>query len=246
MLAIFLRGGITLRMARRLGDEGLTAKQRACYEMRMRGASWAEIAAALEISAQTARVHAGIAETKGMERLPRQHPGRTTQVMAADPEAAGKFAERAAGTEMIEADGTLNMKVFVEVVGAAGVPPKIAMELGRRIRANLGQVSAEWKKMSVAEEIGILTEKRQLLLQNIDQVSVVGMGAKDLALAYGILLDKSQLLGGKPTQIFDFNSRKQLAELMPVMIAEAKRRGITVDGTATVVQEKVLQEEAGA
>jgi hypothetical protein len=47
-----------------------------------------------------------------------------------------------------------------------------------------------------------------------------------LAIITGILTEKEQLLLGKPTQILSHQERKNLNELIPVLIQEARRRGI--------------------
>jgi len=221
-------------MGSHLGD-GLTAKQRACYEMRRRGASWPEIAGAMAMSPQSARAAVDAAVRNGAEQLPKRGNRGAVPGLPADPNAAAKLANKLGGE--------IDVAKFGEMAAAAGVPPRLVSSLVRRLQLNLGNVRQELKRLSLAEQVQATNDKAQLVLSHIDELSIAGMNAKDLAMAYGILVDKAQLLGGKPTQIFDFNSRKRLEELMPQFIAEAKRRGITIDGTATVVQEKVIQEE---
>ena len=77
---------------------------------------------------------------------------------------------------------------------------------------------------------------RQMLLKYMDEVAVSGASLKDIAITYGILVDKGQLLGGKPTQVFDVNMRAKLEVLMPLYLAEMKRRGITLEGQFTRVE----------
>ena len=106
--------------------------------------------------------------------------------------------------------------------------------------------------MSTKERVDELYKKADKAVSYIDDLSIAGMNGKDLATAAAILYDKAQLLGGKATVIVDFNARRKLEALLPEMMAEAKRRGVTIDGTATIVQEKVIvdeqaqQEESGA
>lgn len=65
--------------------------------------------------------------------------------------------------------------------------------------------------------------------------------ARDLAIVYGVLIDKKQLLEGKPTQILSIEERRDLKDLLPLLLLEAERRQITVrtdtaprDGTVHV------------
>ena len=209
-------------MARHLGD-GLTAKQRACYEMRRRGASWKEIAAALDLSPQSARIHVEAATRNGAEALPKRHYNKgNTPGLPADPDAAQRISEALGGV--------FDTAKFLEMAASAGVPPRIAHGLARRIQMNLGPVREQLKRLNLAEQVQATNDKAQLILSYIDETSIAGMNAKDLAMAYGILVDKSQLLGGKPTSIVDFNMRKKLEVLMPEFLAEARRRGITING----------------
>ena len=52
--------------------------------------------------------------------------------------------------------------------------------------------------------------------------------ARDLAIVYGVLIDKKQLLEGKPTQILSIEERRDLSELLPLLLKEAERRQITM------------------
>ncbi len=66
--------------------------------------------------------------------------------------------------------------------------------------------------------------------------------APQLMLAFAIATDKRQILKGEPTQILSIDDRKSMRELMPAMLMEAQRRGLTIDMTATEVD----MGEAGA
>ena len=210
-------------MGRGLGPENATAKQRACYEMRRTGSTWDEIGAALAMSPQTARQHVNGALRHGLPALPKRK--YNFRDVVPDPEAAKRV-----GIGEIVPTGKFDLKVFMDIAAAAGLPPKAAMAFGQRIQTNQGHVEVEFKKLSAKERIDDALERADFIASRIDPVSVIGMNAKDLALAWKILVDGAQLLGGKPTQIVDFNMRRELTVLMPQFMAEARRRGITVEG----------------
>jgi hypothetical protein len=192
------------------------------------------------MSPQTARTHVKAAERHGLAPLP-QTKNRRRENTSSDPEAARRFAQIIGA--VAGQDGTFDMKVFLEAMQMAGVKPQLAIALGRRIQMNYGPVMEEMKKMSVAELITEIDKKKQLLLSRIDEVSVIGMSAKDLALAFGILTDKALLLGGRPTSIVDFNLRAQLTVLMPQMLSEARRRGLTLEGEFSHVDTRAGDQE---
>ena len=128
--------------------------------------------------------------------------------------------------------GTIKFDIdkFREMAASAGIPPRVAGAIARRVEDQLGVAKKEFKAMSLNEEMSRVQEIKQELLENMDVVSIGAMNAKDLALAYGIMTDKKLLLGGKPTQIYDVNLRAKLEVLMPQFMAEARRRGLTIEG----------------
>ena len=221
-------------MGKQLGPDKVTARQRACYEMRRSGSTWEEIGLALGMSPDTARGHVRSAERHGLPRLAKQLPG-ISKTGKPDPEAAIRLAGDL-GAVSAET-GEFNLRVFTEMATAAGIPARLASALGKRIQMNFGAVTREMKSQTIAEQVAATQQKAQLVLEHIDEVSLAGMNAKDLAMAYGILTDKALLLGGKPTQIVDFNVRRQLTVRMPQMLAEARRRGLTIDGVAKIIHD---------
>ena len=63
----------------------------------------------------------------------------------------------------------------------------------------------------------------------LDDFVLAGASAKDLAIVTGILLDKRQVLKGEPTQRISIEERGKLEDLIPMLISEAKRRGMAID-----------------
>ena len=58
-----------------------------------------------------------------------------------------------------------------------------------------------------------------------------------LSVAYGILSEKRLLHEGKATVIFGNDRREQINDLAVELMAEARRRGITIEATATEVSD---------
>ena len=199
--------------------KGLTEKQRRAHEMRSAGSSFEEIGAGMGITSQMAAKHAARAVKNGLAELPRKAEGAEV-VFKAPPGEEPEFDREA----------------FLSMVKSIGVPLKIAQALARRLAGQFAGAKVEFKRMSLAEQVTATTEKAQMLLSYIDEVGAAGAGLKDLTIAYGVLTDKALLLGGKPTQIVDFNMRAKLEVVMPAFLAEARRRGITVEGQVARIE----------
>lgn len=94
----------------------------------------------------------------------------------------------------------------------------------------------------LTEHIGKLKTKIAEVLEGITQDKIDKSHARDLAIVYGVLIDKMQLLEGKPTQILSIEERRDLGELLPLLLKEAERRQITVKtDTAPIMQVDVRQ-----
>jgi hypothetical protein len=78
------------------------------------------------------------------------------------------------------------------------------------------------------------------VLGGLSDEKIAKAGLRDTAIAYGVLIDKKQLLEGKPTQILSIEERRELKDFLPALLREMERRQITVRADpvveATVVQ----------
>lgn len=218
-----------------MAEPVLTAKQRTAYDLRAQGKTWDEIASAMGCVAQTARRHCERAVELGMQPIMGRMWRRALAPNAGEPTRVARLKD---GEGMFDGQ-KFDPAKFLEMAASAGIPPRVATALGRRIERQFGSVTGAIKKLALAEQVTATTAAAQLVLAHIDEVSIAGMDAKNLAIAYGVLVDKSLLLGGKPTSIVDFNVRQRLTVLMPAMLAEAARRGITMEGTFTREPETV-------
>lgn len=212
----------------------VSAKQQASYDLRAQGKTWEEIGQTLGIVPQTARDRCQAAIKNGLQPILGRLWARAPAPNAGEPTRVTRLKD---GAGMFE-DNRFDRLKFIEMAASAGIPPRVASALAMRVEANFGPVKSEIKKLTLAEQVTATTAAAQLVLSHIDEVSIAGMDAKNLAIAYGVLVDKALILGGKPNVIIDFNVRQRIEILMPQMLAEARRRGITVDGTATLVPEQ--------
>lgn len=204
----------------------LTPKQRAVYELarpeKGRGKTRAEIAALLGISKpvvsktlQIAYKKLGLSKKNGMALM--------TTLEVKDP-------EKLAGLVDAATDPLIKLQDAYE---AAGFPRAAGTALLRRIRQKYFGVVEQTKSLKSAEIVDALNHKIDLALRYMDDKTMAEASFRDLALGSAAMIEKRQLLRGEPTQIISDHERKKIHELFPALIAEAQRRGLTVEGEVT-------------
>lgn len=118
-----------------------------------------------------------------------------------------------------------------DIIRRSGLSKTTADALLLRLRTRHLPMQMELKRLTTAELIDVIDEKISMALSYMDDVSMQAASASQLAVIFGILSDKRQLLRGEPTQILSVLERSSLDELMPVLLAEAARRGQSVELT---------------
>ena len=125
-----------------------------------------------------------------------------------------------------------------------GFPRSTMQQLERRMKARYKPLDEALREVKERELLQLLEDRASRALQYLDDFVMAGASAKDLAITAGVLIDKRQLLLGQPTQILSNTDRKDLEDLMPRLYAEAKRRGITIEGKKSSDGRKKLPETA--
>lgn len=220
-------------MAEATFGRALTAKQQTTLEIRRAGGTNKTVAQSLGIS-ETAACKLFTRATKKVGRL-----GDT-----------GPLYEPAKGPK--EKDG---MMPLVNIAQSGGDVRGEIEALGREMRKQGMRESAReamvkrWRvkycketlptKNLLAKDLSELIGNKIFLgFQFLDEKSFADASARDLMLGLSALIEKKQLLDGLPTQIISDLERKKLVELMPLFLAEAQRRGVTIPGT---VVEKTVE-----
>lgn len=126
--------------------------------------------------------------------------------------------------------------LLTDVTAAAkqcGLSTRAMGVLRERLEKRYLPVSNKIKAFKTSELLGKIDEKIAMSLEYMDEVQFATAGLKDNAIAFSILVEKRQLLRGEPTQIFSVEERKNLNDLIPDLLREAKRRGYTYDVNPT-------------
>lgn len=131
-------------------------------------------------------------------------------------------------------------KTLETAMKESGLHRNTASAILKRVKARNLPVVHELKNITTKEIMSQLDSKIQMTLDYMDDFVIAGANYRDLTIGLGIMLEKRQLLNGEPTQIMSMEERKNLNELLPYIIAETRRRGITIDqndGVTTILPE---------
>lgn len=127
--------------------------------------------------------------------------------------------------------------VIRRLAKAEGFPWHATEKFLKRLRVTHANFKAAVVRLGRRELVDTIQDKIALGLHYMDDFSMSAMDGKDLAIMLGILIEKQQLLEGKPTAILSFEERRKMPELMSAWMREATRRGITLDMSAVEVTE---------
>lgn len=125
----------------------------------------------------------------------------------------------------------------IKMARETGVSKQMLEALKRRISAKQGLQPANPKAMSDRQLIGGLEEKIALAMSYLDSFALAGASAKDLQAVIDGLISNVQLLKGKPTSITSVEDRRRINELLPLLVMEAQKRGVTLEGEFKKINE---------
>lgn len=118
-----------------------------------------------------------------------------------------------------------------DVAEECGFPESTIKALVRRLETKYQPVKKELGAIKTPQLLSLIEEKIGMALEHMDDVTFANAELRDLAVTFGILAEKRQLLRGEPTQILSVNERTHMNELLPLIVKEASRRGMTIDAT---------------
>lgn len=127
---------------------------------------------------------------------------------------------------------------IAESLRNAGLPDAVGSGVVRRLRVRYNGEISELRNLKSKELLDLLNKKIHLALTYMDDQVMASANFRDLAMGITQMVEKHQLLKGEPTQIISDNERKKLHELLPALVAEAQRRGVTLEGK---VIEKIIE-----
>lgn len=152
------------------------------------------------------------AERKAKREAREMRRGEAMAMMASDP--AIKIAEVARRTGMSVA--TIN-----------GIRAQMSREFVAPMQ--------ELRKVTQGRLQALTDDRLDRVLEAVDDNAIRGAGLRDKAYAADRLFNMRQLMRGEPTSILSVDDRRTLNNLLPALLAEAQRRGVTLEGEHSVV-----------
>lgn len=228
-------------MARKPITQGdaLTAKQQAVWDMRRPvadgglGKPISEIADAMGVGVPA--INKSLKVTRKKLGITTGRPVFTRSTEEARPEVAAAAIEAASDpVSKSQADAIDRVN---EELKNAGIPGKVSAAIVRRMRARYGNLISVKKQITTNEILKAIDEQIHLIDSYIDDKVCAESNLRDLGLVKAAFIEKRNLLRGEPTQIITNTDRKKLEALIPMLVAEGQRRGITVEGR---IMEKVV------
>lgn len=203
----------------------LTLKQQAVYDLKLAGKTRAEIASIRGVSPSVvSKTLQSCYKKLGLTRAARLATTART-LEETNPEKAAALIDA-----ITEPEAIVKLK---QAYKDAGLPETVSGALLKRIKAKYYGAITQTRNLKASEIAQLFSEKIDLAARYMDDKTAGEASFRDLALASTAMAEKRQLMRGEPTQIISDAERKKLHELMPLLISEGQRRGITVNGEVT-------------
>jgi DNA-binding CsgD family transcriptional regulator len=217
--------------------KALTEKQQAVWDLTRslgeggQGKTRREAAAILGISEPVVAKYLGVCYRKlGLKPDPVEQAQKRA-VESRDPVTA--VAAIAAASDPWERKRTAAIDRVNEMLKAEGMPAKVSAALVRRLQVKYAGTVYAARELRTNEILEMMGKKIDLCAFYLDDKVLAEASARDIMLGMTALVEKRQLLRGEPTAIVSDAERAKLHELLPRVIAEARRRGLTLEGEVT-------------
>lgn len=206
----------------------LTPKQQCVWDLKNEGKTVAQIASELGVSQNTVQKKITYIRRKlGLAVREAPPPGSSTDARSSKMLALAK--NHVGPPELVEnAVDKVN-----QAMQDAGFRERVRASLVRRLKVKHGDEETIPHRPNTQEITGLIEEKIHLGLTYMDDKVFSEASFRDLSVGVSALIEKRALLRGEPTQILSNHERAKLHELLPLAIAEAQRRGLTIPGTVT-------------
>mgnify|MGYP001594163097 CR=1 FL=1 len=206
----------------------LTAKQQTVYDLRQSGKTFKEVSAIVGRGIQTVVECYRTAERKVLNlKTDENNPKRLPIEERLDPMDAAQAIDRL----------TDPFAKLSAVAQECGLKPELVSAITRRMKTRYLGVTEQMRAIKTHDMIQKIDERIGHALTYIDDYVMADANFRDLAMGVAQLVEKRQLLKGEPTQIVSVDERKTLNQLLPLLIQEAARRGVTIPAM-TVIEGK--------
>ncbi len=119
----------------------------------------------------------------------------------------------------------------------AGLPVGATNNLVHALRSNYPSVFTSVAEVKTEDMIAMLDTGGRKALEALNLSDLTTCSPRDMAVIADIMIRNAQLLRGKATSILSHDDRRSLRDMMPELLAEANRRGLTIDNTTQQIIE---------
>jgi len=203
----------------------LTLKQQTAWNEREKGLTFLEISEIMGVRPQQVwkyhhdakkKMEAKAAEERRQRLMPGPHA-----IENKHPEAAAKIIDKVLSPEQY--------RKIDDLAAEVGLHKSTVDALKKRLEFRYLPVGIELGRIRTEQFAEGIDGYANWILNSVDECDLLKASLKDKISAFCMLIDRRQLLSGEPTQILSINERKDINDLMPLLVAEATRRGLTID-----------------
>ena len=211
-----------------MGRVELSPRQQEIFDLRQSQTpplSWVEIAARLGITKSSASSAYSRALARMKEPTPKHRTVRKDAVEQKNPELVPEAIDLASDP----------FKTVCDMARKLDMPRPTIDALLARLRERWGPLMGELEHVKTGTLLSLFGHKARAVLEAVTEEDIAQASLRDKAVAAGIFTDKRELLSGRPTEIISHEQRRRLPELLRVMIAEARRRGIDIPSAGPTI-----------
>ncbi len=128
------------------------------------------------------------------------------------------------------------VNTLTSIAEEAGLNTSTTRAIVKRLRRDHPTMLAHVRGIKTKDILAAIEEKLALGLDALTKEKMDEASARDLAVVISILVEKRQLLRGEPTQILSMEERKHMSDILPMLLKEAERRGMTIEGDYEAVE----------
>lgn len=124
------------------------------------------------------------------------------------------------------------------------VPAVKNASLAERAQGKRAEADKFVKNFATADVLALMEDRRIRALLHLDDERLAAETSRGLAQIAGVLTEKIQLLKDEPTAIIKIQDVRKLDEIGKMLLDEAKRRGLVVEGEVVDKKPEKDDEEA--
>ncbi len=117
-------------------------------------------------------------------------------------------------------------KTHAEIAAEAGVSRDTVTRANKKLNTRLSVLKGELEDVKASELVQMTGTLGKRILESIDQEDIDKASLAQKMVAFGISVDKWNVLSGKPSRIYTVEDRRSLNEITEALVAEARRRGM--------------------